>query len=147
MKNLLFVSLIFLSSILVAQNNTTDKKPVKKTGKTAEITFEETVYDFGKIKYKGNGTHSFVYKNTGKKPLILTKVRSSCGCTVPKWSKEPTKKRDKNEIKVKYNTGRVGKFTKSITVYSNAKNSTVKLVIKGEVLKKEPEPETSPIKE
>ncbi len=146
MKKILFVSLIFLSSILIAQNNTTDKKQVKKTGKTAEITFEETVYDFGKIKYKGDGTHSFVYKNTGKKPLILTKVRSSCGCTVPKWSKEPTKKRKTNEIKVKYNTGRVGRFTKSITVYSNAKKSQIKLTIKGEVLKKEEEATTSPIK-
>ena len=69
--------------------------------------------------------------------LIITNVKSSCGCTVPSYPKEPVKKSKKEKIHVKYDTKRIGNFNKTITVYSNAKNSPVKLHIKGEVVKKD----------
>jgi hypothetical protein len=92
----------------------------------AGIQFETTEHDFGTIPEKGDGTFAFVFKNTGKEPLILKNVRSSCGCTVPEWPKEPIKK-------VSYNTRITGSFTKSITVYSNAEGDPVVLRIKGKV--------------
>lgn len=99
-----------------------------------ELIFETTEHDFGKIPFGGNGTFEFKFKNMGKNPLILEKVQASCGCTTPSWSKEPIKKKESSEIKVQYDTKRVGPFTKSVTVVSNAKNSPSVLIIKGEVL-------------
>lgn len=85
-----------------------------------EIKFEETVHDYGKIEYKGNGTTQFVYTNVGDKPLVITKAKGSCGCTVPTFSREPLMPGAKDSITVKYDTKRPGNFSKSITVTSNS---------------------------
>ena len=104
----------------------------------AEMTFKEDLtFDYGKIKQNSEGTHEFVFKNSGNNPLIITNVKSSCGCTVPTYPKEPVKKGNKGNIHVKYDTKRIGVFNKTITVYSNAKNSPIKLRIKGEVFREE----------
>ncbi|MDZ7740844.1 MAG: DUF1573 domain-containing protein [Bacteroidota bacterium] len=76
----------------------------------------------------------FTFTNKGQKPLVLSNVRASCGCTVPQWPREPVAPGEKGEIKVKYNTNRPGSFNKSITVNSNAANSMVRLRIKGQVV-------------
>jgi hypothetical protein len=99
----------------------------------AAIKFETTEHDYGTIPYKGDGTFEFVFKNTGKTPLVLKNVRSSCGCTVPEWPKEPINKGEEGKIKVSYNTRISGTFTKSISVYSNVGEAPVVLVIKGKV--------------
>lgn len=130
MRNILtLVVLIFVSNICFSQD-----AEVKKNKKSSVITFEKVLHDFGDIEYEGNGTCEFYYKNTGKEPLVLENVRASCGCTIPEWSKEPLKKGKKAVIKVKYDTKRVGQFQKTITVVSNASNSTEQLTIKGNVL-------------
>ena len=105
----------------------------------AEITFKETNHDFGNIPFKGNGSYEFVFVNTGTEPLILTQPKSSCGCTVPEWPRQPILPGESNVIKVTYkNTDRPGSFNKYVTVFSNAAvNKEVKLHIKGTV---EPEP-------
>jgi hypothetical protein len=74
-----------------------------------------------------------VFKNTGKAELILTNCRSSCGCTVPSWPKDPIPPGKKASIKVKYNTQRIGQINKTITVESNAVNDRVVLKITGNV--------------
>ena len=63
------------------------------------------------------------------------KVRSSCGCTVPTWPRKPIMPGQEETIKVKYDTRRMGRIYKSITIYSNAKNSPVVARITGEVVK------------
>jgi len=103
---------------------------------TVVITFEKTIHDYGTIKQGGNGQCEFTFTNTGTNPLVLSNVRSSCGCTVAEWPKEPILPGKSNSIKVRYDTNRVGTIAKSITVTSNAKNSTVKLTIKGNVVTK-----------
>jgi hypothetical protein len=109
-----------------------------ENGSNAEMTFKEDMtYDFGKIKQNSDGVHEFEFKNTGKETLIITNVKSSCGCTVPTYPKAPLKKGEKGIIHVQYDTKRVGVFNKTITVYSNAKNSPVQLFIKGEVYTEE----------
>jgi hypothetical protein len=114
-----------------------------ETGSNAEMTFKEDLtFDFGKILLNSEGVHVFEFKNTGKDPLIITNVKSSCGCTVPTYPQEPVKKDDKGIIHVKYDTKRIGTFNKTITVYSNAKNSPVQLFIKGEVYQEENKNET-----
>lgn len=129
---LLFLLIVFTVSSGFAQNS--DNKSEEKDTKPV-IEFEETTHNYGEINYKGDGTCSFKFENTGQEPLLLTKVRASCGCTTPSWPKEPIKPSDTATIKVKYNTRLKGNFSKSIRVYSNAKNSPQSLRIKGKVLK------------
>jgi hypothetical protein len=123
----LILSFVLLSSFKVAEGEDNKNAP--------HIEFEELVHDYGTVAWKGDGECEFVFKNSGKEPLVLTNVRASCGCTTPSWTKEPVKKNKKGSVKVKYNTAIVGNFTKSITVYSNADNSPVRLTIKGKVVK------------
>ena len=138
MKNIvLIITAIFLSTIMGCSqepgSGTTSEKAPK-------IEFSEKVHDFGEIEHGGNGTTEFVFKNTGDAPLILSNVRSSCGCTVPKWSKEPVKEGEEGTIIVKYDTRRVGSFSKSITVTANTTPPSVVLQIKGKV---QPAPATT----
>ena len=86
----------------------------------------------------------FKFKNVGNSPLIITSVKSTCGCTVPKKPTEPIMPGDSGEIEVKYATNRIGGFSKTITVVSNAATKVKSLRIKGIVLK--PEPETDEVK-
>jgi hypothetical protein len=141
MKKLLitFVSVISLCGFALAQNATTPAPAVNKNA--PEIVFTETLHDFGTIPYDGNGSYEFVFKNTGKEPLVLSDVRASCGCTTPEWPREPIKKGAKAVIKVKYNTKIVGSFNKSVYVTSNAKTNKVTLIIKGTVDKAPVKPE------
>ena len=125
-----FSLLMILAFVMggMAQNDA--EKPNKKV-KTPEITFETLVHDYGQINQGENG--EFVFKNTGKADLILTNCRSSCGCTVPSWPKDPIAPGKKASIKVKYNTQRIGQINKTITVESNAVNDRVVLKIVGNV--------------
>ena len=93
----------------VAQNDASQPKKNKKV-KTPEITFVNLVHDYGQIEQGANGECEFEFKNTGKADLILTNCRSSCGCTVPSWPKDPIAPGKKAVIKVKYNTQRIGQI-------------------------------------
>lgn len=97
------------------------------------IDFAQTKHDYGKISEDdGVAYHEFEFVNNGDAPLIIKKVNTSCGCTTPQWSKAPVAPGQKGTIKVGYNPqGRPNKFTKSITVLSNAKTPTVVLQISG----------------
>lgn len=106
------------------------------------ITFEKTEHDFGKInEADGRVTTVFAFKNEGTMPLVLSNVRASCGCTTPKWTREPVEPGQNGEITVTYNpNGRPGRFQKTITITSNASEATKKLFIKGEVIPKPAKP-------
>jgi hypothetical protein len=98
-----------------------------------EIEFDKLVHDYGDLEQHGDGKCEFKFTNKGKEPLILSNVRSSCGCTVPEWPRQPILPGQSETIKVKYDTKRVGTINKTIHVYSNAKTSPVTLRIKGTV--------------
>lgn len=100
-----------------------------------EFKFESESIDYGKIKKGSNGERTFVFTNIGDAPLVINKVQSSCGCTIPKKPETPIMPGEKGEIKVSYDTKRVGGFSKSITIYSNAKNARKIIKIKGIVNK------------
>jgi len=119
-----------------AQEETQGQKPdaVKPVDPNApEITFENEMHDYGTIKQGADGGCEFKFKNTGKDPLIISNAKGSCGCTVPTWPKEPIMKGQTGVIKVHYDTKRVGAFTKTVTLNSNAKSDTKVLTIKGVV--------------
>ena len=100
-----------------------------------EIEFEKVVHDYGDVPYNGNGECEFRFTNTGNEPLLVQKPKSSCGCTIPSWPKEPILPGESEVIKVTYRTNRVGNINKTVTVTSNAiSNPTVVLRITGRVL-------------
>ncbi|MDY0098092.1 MAG: DUF1573 domain-containing protein [Bacteroidales bacterium] len=100
-----------------------------------QISFEENEYDFGVIMPGDAAVHYFVFSNSGSGPLVISNVRSSCGCTVPAWPKTPIQAGARDSLKVEYNTKIKGAFNKTITVQSNAANPMVELRIKGSVSK------------
>ena len=99
----------------------------------AKITFETEVVDYGTIEKGDNGVREFKFTNTGSSPLYITKVRSSCGCTIPKKPSDSIMPGDEDVIEVKYDTNRVGPIRKTITVNSNAITPVVALQIRGTV--------------
>ena len=102
--------------------------------KVAKIEFKQTTIDYGTIEKGADGIRTFVFTNTGNAPLVISKVNSSCGCTVPKKPDGPIMPGEDGEIEVKYDTKRVMPIRKTITVLSNADTPTVALKIKGEVI-------------
>lgn len=145
MKKLLTLvaSVVFAFTAVTAQETT--PKPAAENPNAPVITFTKSVHDYGTLFVGGDGNCEFEFTNTGKEPLILSSVRSSCGCTVPSWPREPILPGKKEKIKVKYDTNRMGPINKSITVMSNAKNSTEVLRISGNIIKK-PDENTIPEK-
>ena len=131
MKKILSIAVLMIFALSLSAQDAPAEKPKKV--KEPEITFETLVHDYGQIYQNDNGVCEFQFKNTGKADLILTNCRSSCGCTVPEWPRDPISPGKKAIIKVKYNTGRLGIINKSITVESNATNNRVVLQIKGNV--------------
>ena len=110
-----------------------------------EIKFDTEVIDLGTfMQYDDPSSQcEFIFTNTGKEPLIISKAKGSCGCTVPEWPKEPIMSGETGLIKVNYDEKRTGSFNKSITITSNAKNSPQIIKIKGKIIaadKKRTEP-------
>lgn len=101
---------------------------------TAKIEFKSEVIDYGEIEKGSNGLRVFEFTNTGNAPLVISKVNSSCGCTVPKKPEQPVLPGETGEIEVEYDTQRVGPIRKTITVYSNADVPAKSIKIKGRVL-------------
>lgn len=106
---------------------------VKANPNAPEITFDELSHDFGTLQKGDECSYDYKFKNTGKEPLILANCQASCGCTAPTCPKEPILPGASGTIKVKYDSNRVGVFTKTVTITSNAKNSPVTLTIKGKI--------------
>ncbi len=102
--------------------------------KVAKIEFKDTTIDYGTIEKGADGVRVFEFTNTGNAPLVISNVKSSCGCTVPKKPDGPIAPGETGEIQVKYDTNRVMPIRKTITVTSNADTPTVALKIKGEVI-------------
>ncbi|MFT5078258.1 MAG: hypothetical protein ACI825_001767 [Planctomycetota bacterium] len=99
----------------------------------AKITFKSDTVDYGEIAKGSDGVRVFEFTNTGDAPLIISDVKSSCGCTVPKKPDGAIAPGASSTIEVKYDTNRVGPIRKTVTVYSNAVEAIKALKIKGEV--------------
>lgn len=99
-----------------------------------KISVDKEVHDYGTIEEGADGTCYFTITNTGNAPLIISLCKGSCGCTVPKCTKEPIAPGASTEISVKYDTKRPGMINKTVTITSNAVNEPRKVVrIKGKV--------------
>lgn len=98
-----------------------------------KISFENTVHDFGKLKKGTSEKYNFVFTNKGSEPLVISSVQKSCVCTKVKWPRKPLAKGEKGIVTVTYNAKDRGTFYRSITVYSNSGEKSVKLYVKGSV--------------
>jgi hypothetical protein len=132
MKKVLFALALMMSAAITTNAVVAQDKVVNEAG--PKIEFEKETHDYGTIKQYANGTYEFKFKNTGNEPLMISNAKGSCGCTVPEWPREPIAPGESATIKVKYDTKRVGPFSKSITLQSNAVNEPTKTIrIKGNV--------------
>ena len=136
MKKLFFVAVLLMGAVFAVQAQDSGKS-IENAGKAPKMVFEAETIDYGKIKEGGEPYRVFKFKNVGDAELIITSARGSCGCTVPTYTEKPIKPGESGEIKVRYDTKRVGPFTKNVTVTTNEKENTHLLTIKGEVLKAE----------
>ena len=132
MKNILY---LFIVSLLFASCNTDAFSKLKSGDNTDEIdnpngkypvmTFDKKVHDFGNI-IDGQAQETvFNYTNTGDAPLVITKIESTCGCTVPQdWDKAPLLPGQSSKFTVKFNGKGINKTSKTVTIKANTKNGT-----------------------
>ena len=129
MKKVILLTLVFLSSILTF---------AQKQG--AIISWEETSHDFGTVKKEdGVVTYRFIFVNVGDEPLLLEKVKSTCGCATSNYTKDPVLPNAKGFVEIAFdpNNQSIGEFKKTITVITNEKSIVAsRLEIKGNIISK-----------
>ncbi len=153
--------IILLAAITVFGVATSNAQTAKKTAKKADapvkvespkvdgagMVFENETIDYGTIPHNADGKREFVFVNNGNKPLVIESTQGSCGCTVPSKPEGAIAPGAKGVIGVKYATDRVGAFTKTVTIKSNAVGQETKVVtIKGTVLPDAPADAAAPTK-
>jgi hypothetical protein len=111
----------------------TTPPPTPPNPNAPEVKFETDVHDFGTLQKGAPCETEFKFTNTGKEPLVISNAQASCGCTIPSYPKEPIMPGKTGVIKVKYDSNRVGTFTKEVTITSNARNNSIKITIKGKI--------------
>lgn len=115
---------------VISKNNATQKVDPN----APVIKFESQTVNYGRIDKGSDGTREFKFTNVGKSPLKITRVKSSCGCTIPTYPKTEIMPGESNIIKVKYNTKKIGKFSKSVSIFTNTVPERNVLRIKGTVV-------------
>jgi len=148
-KIIVFVGLIAFVSLLSCKENVTSKikkenleiaknRDYKQNEGAAKLTFDRLEHDFGKITQGDIVETTFKFKNTGLNDLIITNAKSTCGCTIPEWPKQPIAPGAEESIKVKFNSsGKSNKVTKTITLTTNTANGKESVVIKTEIMPKD----------
>ncbi len=142
MKRLIVLSAFVL--LLASCGNNNDTKAAANTnGEAASadnlttVQWLDSVQNFGKVVDGEKVIITFHFKNTGTKPLIISNVQASCGCTVPSKPEEPIAPGAEGKITAEFNSeGRVGKATKNLTVQANIKEGIANLMFEGDVLPK-----------
>ncbi len=106
------------------------------TGPTTSIAFAETSFDFGTIQEGEKVSHVYKFTNTGEEPLILGDAKGSCGCTVPKWPREPIAPGESSEVLVEFNSkNKSGKKNQKVTITANTNPPQTFIYLTGEVMK------------
>jgi hypothetical protein len=120
----LFLAIILILGIGISVNAQT---------KPAEFKFDTETHNFGKVALDKPVVYSFTFTNIGDEPLIISKIETTCGCTVGEYTQTPVKKGEKGFVKVTMTpTGVASPFNKAITVSSNARTKVKVLYVKGE---------------
>lgn len=145
-KSVLIVAILSVFAFSSCKDNAADKVNEEnvaaaadrdaESGKFPEMKFEEGQFDFGTIDQGTNVEHVFKFKNTGDAPLMIVNAKSSCGCTIPEWTKESIAPGDSGEMLVKFNGSGQNQVSKTVTINANTKKGTETLTIKAFVTPK-----------
>jgi hypothetical protein len=120
-KYLILLFLAFVGTSVLAQKAPVQPAPQKVDG--AVITLEKSSHDFGDINQGDVVEQVFKFTNTGNQPLIISEIKTTCGCTTPIFPKNPIMPGATGEIKVGFNSaGKSNKQTKVLPIISNAAN-------------------------
>lgn len=120
-------------------NSSIIRNPVSANGlqdtiNVAKLKFEEDLFDFGKVKEGAQVEHIFSFRNVGKVPLVISDVKSTCGCTIPEWPEDPIEPGQKGAISVQFNSnGRSGEQSKPVTVFANTYPNQTQVILYGYV--------------
>lgn len=118
--------------------NPVSAKVPEDTVNIAKFAFAESHHDFGEVMEGEIVTHVFHFENVGKQPLVISNARSTCGCTVPEWPKDPIAPGEKGQIEVKFNTrGKGNTQRKPVTITANTYPSSTVVYLEGKVIRKE----------
>ncbi len=132
MKRIILFFPVLFSIFLACNTDTSTNQP--QEGDTTTVEFPDTNFDFGTIEQGEQIMHTFKFKNTGDKPLLISEVHTSCGCTVADYTDKPVNPQSEGYIKVTFNSaGKHGEQYKTITIVSNTKPEKTQLVITGTV--------------
>lgn len=112
----LFTLFAFVFACYLTQAQTTE---VTSETTPEVISLNQTAHDFGTIPQGKPVYYVFEVTNTGKDPMVISNVQTSCGCTTPEWSKEPVLAGATSKIRVGYNAAAEGHFEKYITIMYN----------------------------
>jgi len=143
MKKIFILSFLFAAFTMTvnAQSTTPASKDKTEQAAPAEggpvMTFEAMEVDYGTIKQHGEPLRTLSFTNTGTEPLVIKNARGSCGCTVPKWEKEPIMPGETSVLEVRYATNRLGKINKTIKITTNEGGDPHVIKVLGKVLKAE----------
>ena len=117
------------------QNNTVSEEPAEGAPK---ILFEKTEHDLGRIVQGETVGYNFSFTNDGESALMILEAEASCGCTVPRYSKRPISPGESGSIEVVFDSsGRMGQQNKTVTIRTNARESTVQLTIRADIYRSE----------
>ena len=131
---------------LSAQDRVEVVQPSNEENPITTLKFEETVYDFGKVVEGTKVTQVFTFTNAGQEPLVLTNALGSCGCTVPKWPREPIRPGETASITVEFNSkNKIGQRNQKVTITANTEPPQTYLYLKGEVLASEENDISNPV--
>ena len=96
------------------------------------LKFQIETFDFDTVALGSKVEYTFIFKNSGKSPLLLNSVKAACGCTVLKgWPKTPISPGETGEIPVVLSTSRTGFIKKYISILANTKPATNRLYLQG----------------
>ena len=142
---LLLLACSFTATVSAQNQATAVEAPAPAAATEGPVAEFETIeIDYGTIVQDSEPIRVFKFTNTGTEALLITNARGSCGCTVPSYSKAPVAPGETSEIKVRYDTHRIGQFRKRVTLTTNAGEEPIILTIKGNVQNKPAEPAAVP---
>ncbi len=146
-KSLFFTAAFVAFGLFSCKDNATNKIAEENVAVTEQknveesthpvMSFDVTEFDFGEIEQGTHVEHMFTFTNTGDAPLVITNAKSSCGCTVPEYTRDPIAPGEKGEMLVKFDGSGRGTVNKNVTVFTNTEKGTERLRIKANVKPKQ----------
>ena len=140
MKKILFLMIFSIAanlSVLKAQDLAVNKLHTGAETAATALGWDKQVHDFGKIPQGIPAKATFTMTNNGNEPVLITEVKTTCGCTAAGYSKEPILPGESTTIDATYNAKKEGLINKTIKVYTSLNDEVVLLKIKGEVVKEQ----------